>query len=136
MHNNANIPVEMIESELPLTITRYGLLPGTGGAGRYRGGTGLVREWRVDCPEAVFTANLERFNFRPYGLGGGQPAAPGRLTLIRDGVVQALPSKIGNFRLRRGDLVRLETSGGGGFGDPAARDPEATAADQLHGYTT
>ena len=79
MHNNANIPVEMIESELPLTITQYGLLPGTGGAGRHRGGLGLVREWRVDCAEAVFTANLERFKVRPYGLAGGEPGSAGRL---------------------------------------------------------
>ena len=97
MHNNSNIPVEMIESELPLTITRYELLPDTGGAGRRRGGLGLAREWRVDCPEAVFTANLERFKFRPYGLAGGEPATPGRLSLARDGERQALPSKVGNL---------------------------------------
>ena len=116
MHNNANIPVEMIESELPLTITEYGLLPGTGGAGRFRGGEGLVREWRIDCPSAVFTANLERFKFRPYGLAGGEPGSAGRLLHVRDGVAEALPSKIGNLRLRQGDVIRLETSGGGGFG--------------------
>ncbi len=116
MHNNANIPVEMIESELPLTITEYGLMPGTGGTGRYRGGEGLVREWRIDCPEAVFTANLERFKVRPYGLQGGGPGSAGRLLHVRDGVAEALPSKIGNLRLRRGDVIRLETSGGGGFG--------------------
>ncbi len=134
MHNNANIPVEMIESELPLTITEYGILPGTGGGGRYRGGMGLVREWRVDCPEAVFTANLERFKFRPYGLAGGAPGAAGHLWLLRDGARQALGSKIGNFRLRRGDVIRLETSGGGGYGDPAARAPADAAADLAQGY--
>ena len=134
MHNNANIPIEMIESELPLTITAYGILPGSAGAGRHRGGMGLVREWRVDCPEAVFTANLERFKFRPYGLAGGLPGAPGRLWLLRDGERQALPSKIGNLRLRRGDVVRLETSGGGGFGDPARRLATATAGDIQCGY--
>lgn len=134
MHNNANIPIEMIESELPLTITAYGILPGTAGAGRHRGGMGLVREWRVDCPEAVFTANLERFKFRPYGLAGGQPGAAGKLWLLRDGERRALPSKIGNFRLRRGDVVRLETSGGGGFGDPAQRPAAETATDVRCGY--
>ena len=134
MHNNANIPVEMIESELPLTIVQYGLLPGTGGAGQYRGGLGLVREWRVDCPSAVFTANLERFKGRPYGLAGGEPGASGHLTLVRDGVAEALPSKIGNVRLRRGDVIRLETSGGGGFGPAAGRDPAATQADSKQGY--
>jgi N-methylhydantoinase B len=136
MHNNANIPVEMIESDLPLTILQYELLPDTAGAGRYRGGLGLAREWRVDCPAAVFTANLERFKFRPYGLAGGQPGAAGHLYLVRDGVRQALPSKVGNLRLRQGDVIRLETSGGGGFGDPAARAAEAVATDVARGYVT
>ncbi|MBV8914190.1 MAG: hydantoinase B/oxoprolinase family protein, partial [Acetobacteraceae bacterium] len=81
-----------------------------------------------------FTANLERFKFRPYGLAGGGPGAPGRLTLIRDGSEESLPSKIGNLRLRRGDLIRLETSGGGGFGQPSTRDPESHSADIQHGY--
>ncbi len=136
MHNNANIPVEMIESELPLSIVRYELLPDSGGAGRWRGGLGLVREWRVDCAEAVFTANLERFKHRPYGLDGGQPARVGALSLVRDGVRTALGSKVGNLRLRRGDVVRLETSGGGGFGDPARRPAAEAARDVALGYVS
>jgi N-methylhydantoinase B len=136
MHNNSNIPIEMIESELPLTIARYELLPDTGGAGRYRGGLGLAREWRVDCPEAVFTANLERFKFRPYGLAGGLPGSSGRLFLIRAGRSQALPSKVGNLRLQRGDIVRLETSGGGGFGDAVQRSAAAITDDREQGYVS
>jgi len=136
MHNNANIPVEMIETETPLTVTRYALRPDSGGAGRYRGGLGLVREWRVDCAEAVFTANGERFTSQPYGLDGGAPGAAGTLTLVRDGVETALPSKLGNMRLRRGDVIRLETSGGGGFGPAGARPAEETAADHRAGYVT
>ena len=135
MHNNASIPIEMIESELPLTITAYGILAGTGGSGRQRGGMGLVREWRVDCPEAVFTANLERFKHAPYGLSGGQPGSLGHLLLLRDGNSQALPSKIGNLRLRQGDVIRLETSGGGGFGDPALRTDIERRRDLIDGYT-
>lgn len=135
MHNNANIPVEMIESELPLSIVRYGVLPGTAGDGEFRGGLGLVREWRVDCPEAVFTANLDRFKFRPYGLAGGEPGAVGRLFLIRGGERQALASKVGNLRLRSGDVIRLETSGGGGFGPPSTRSPAAHEADRRNGYS-
>ncbi|WP_375460558.1 hydantoinase B/oxoprolinase family protein [uncultured Enterovirga sp.] len=136
MHNNANIPVEMIESELPLSIARYELLPGTGGSGRFRGGLGLAREWRVDCPEAVFTANLDRFKHRPFGLAGGGPGSAGRLTLIRaeGGRAEALPSKIGNLRLRRGDIIRLETSGGGGFGEPADRPAAESETDRTLGY--
>jgi N-methylhydantoinase B len=136
MHNNANIPIEMIESDTPLTIMRYGLLPDSAGAGEHRGGLGLVREWRVDSAEAIFTANLERFRFRPCGLAGGGAAAPGRLILIRDGVETQLRSKVGNLRLIRGDVIRLETSGGGGFGEPSARDPAAVARDVALGYIT
>ena len=134
MHNNSNIPAEMIESELPLTIARYGLLPGSGGAGRYRGGLGLVREWRIDAREAVFTANAERFRFRPYGLAGGEPGSAGRLLLLRGGEARSLGSKVNNLRLRRGDVIRLETSGGGGFGPPEERAAEARARDRALGY--
>ncbi|SDZ91526.1 hydantoinase B/oxoprolinase family protein [Rubrimonas cliftonensis] len=134
MHNNSNIPVEMIESEMPLTIMAYGLSPGSGGAGRRRGGLGLFREWRVDSPEAIFSANAERFRFRPYGLEGGEPGREGRLTLIRDGERTALGSKVNNLPLRRGDVIRLETSGGGGFGPLADRAPEAAARDAALGY--
>ncbi|WP_235924743.1 hydantoinase B/oxoprolinase family protein [Roseomonas harenae] len=134
MHNNSNIPAEMIESEMPLTIVGYGLLPGSGGAGRHRGGLGLFREWRIDSPEAIFTANLERFTHRPYGLEGGEAGREGRLFIISNGERRALGSKVNNLRLKRGDIVRLETSGGGGYGSPAARPAEARARDAALGY--
>jgi N-methylhydantoinase B len=148
MHNNANIPMEMIESDMPLTFLGYGLLPDSGGAGRHRGGLGLWREWRVDCPAAQLSTNLDRFKFPPFGLDGGLPASLSALTLIRDGVRQALPSKVTNLMLRKGDVVRLETSGGGGFGQPRTRSRElierdvrqsyisADAAAALYGYET
>jgi N-methylhydantoinase B/oxoprolinase/acetone carboxylase alpha subunit len=136
MHNNSNIPVEMIESQMPLTVTRYALRPDSGGAGERRGGLGLVREWRVDCAQALFTANMDRFVHAPYGLAGGGPAAKGRLTLVRSGEETPLPPKSDNVPLRQGDRVRLETSGGGGFGNPARRDADAVAEDRRHGYVT
>jgi len=134
MHNNANIPVEMIESGMPLTIVRYGLKPGSGGAGQHRGGLGLIREWRVDSPACVFTANMDRFRFPPYGLAGGGPGSLGRLLRIRDGEATPVAPKSDGVMLRRGDILRLETSGGGGFGDPARRAPEAVARDRALGY--
>ncbi|HXA70566.1 MAG TPA: hydantoinase B/oxoprolinase family protein [Stellaceae bacterium] len=134
MHNNANIPVETIESDRHISIPRYGLIPDSGGAGRYRGGLGLFREWRVDCAEALFTASLERFKFRPFGLAGGGAAMPGKLTLIRGGERQALPSKVNNLPLRQGDIIRLETSGGGGFGSPAERPKSEVEQDVRLGY--
>ena len=136
MHNNANIPVETIESERHISIVRYGLIPDSGGAGRYRGGLGLFREWRVDCAEALFTASLERFKFRPFGLAGGGAAMPGKLTLIRGGERQALPSKVNNLPLRQGDIIRLETSGGGGFGNPAERPKSEVEQDVRLGYVS
>ncbi|HEY1243330.1 MAG TPA: hydantoinase B/oxoprolinase family protein [Hyphomicrobiaceae bacterium] len=136
MHNNANIPMEMIESDMPLTFLGYGLLPDSGGAGRHRGGLGLWREWRIDCAAAQLSTNLDRFKFPPFGLGGGLPASLSTLTLIRGGKREALPSKVTNLMLRRGDIVRLETSGGGGFGGPRTRARELIERDIRQGYVT
>jgi N-methylhydantoinase B len=136
MHNNANIPMEMIESDMPVAFIGYGLLTDSGGAGRHRGGLGLWREWRIDCAAAQLSTNLDRFKFRPFGLAGGEPAAPSALYLVRDGVRQALPSKVTNMMLAKGDVVRLETSGGGGFGDAKLRAREAIARDVQLGFVS
>ncbi len=134
MHNNANIPLEMIEAGMPLSFMGYGLIPGSGGLGAQRGGLGLYREWRVDAERATFTAQMDRFRFQPYGLDGGHAGAAGHLYLIRDGARTALHSKVSNLPLQRGDRIRLETSGGGGFGAPQARLPAAAARDRALGY--
>ena len=136
MHNNSNIPIEMIESEMPLTVVAYGLLDGSGGAGRQRGGLGLFREWRIDSPEAMFSANGERFHFRPYGLDGGNPGREGHLTLIRGTERIPLGSKVNNLTLKRGDIIRLETSGGGGYGLPGDRKEAERRNDALLRYTS
>src|SRR6185295_5316249 len=136
MHNNANIPMEMIESDMPLTFLGYGLLPDSGGAGRQRGGLGLWREWRIDCPAAQLSTNLDRFKFRPFGLAGGEPASLSALYLTRNGVRQSLPSKVMNFMLQQGDILRLETSGGGGFGEPSRRPRDLVERDVRLGYVT
>jgi N-methylhydantoinase B len=136
MHNNANIPMEMIESDMPLTFLGYGLLPDSGGAGRHRGGLGLWREWRIDCPTAQLSTNLDRFKFRPFGLDGGEAAGLSALYLTRDGVRQTLPSKVMNLMVRKGDIVRLETSGGGGFGAAKMRARELVERDVRLGYVS
>lgn len=134
MHNNSNIPIEMIEAQLPLTVVRYGLREGSGGEGRFRGGLGLLREWRVDSARCFFTANMDRFDHAPYGLAGGGEAAKGALVLRRDGVESPIPPKTDNLPLRQGDVVRLETSGGGGFGPVAERNPAAAERDRRVRY--
>lgn len=118
-HNLANSPIEMCESLFPITFTEYGFIEGSGGAGKHRGGMGLVREWRLDANWGTLSGNFERFRYPPYGLNGGEPGSKGRFVLFRDGDTKELPSKISGLALQRGDRVRLETSGGGGWGDPA-----------------
>lgn len=135
-HNLANSPVEMVESLHPVTFVGYGLTPDSGGAGKTRGGLGLHREWRIDAPHGKLSASLERFRIPPYGLAGGRPAAPGRLVIRRNGQAQEMPSKLSGVPLAKGDVVRLETSGGGGFGNPAARPRAAIAHDLRDGYVT
>ncbi len=134
LHNLANTPVEMIESLYPITVTEYGLAPGSGGAGKRRGGLGLRREFRLDAEEGALSTNYERFRVPPYGLAGGAPGAPGRSVLTRDGKQTELGSKVSNLPLRRGDRVLLQTSGGGGHGKAEERAPEDLARDRRLGY--
>ena len=89
----------------------------------------------MDSESCIFTANMDRFRHAPYGLAGGSPASVGRLSLVRDGGVTPIPPKTDGMVLRRGDRVRLETSGGGGFGPADSRDAAAQARDVALGYT-
>ncbi len=112
MSNTLNTPVEALELAYPLRVERYALRLGSGGAGRHRGGDGVVRETRVlaDCRLSVLA---ERRRHAPQGERGGRPGAPGR-TLVNG---EEQPSKL-TRQLRAGDVVRIETPGGGGFGAP------------------
>lgn len=135
-HNLANSPVEMCETLFPITFTAYGFIADSGGDGKYRGGLGLAREWRLDSEWGVLSGNFERFRHAPYGLNGGRSGSKGRFVLYRGDDVRELPSKISGIELRAGDRVRLETSGGGGWGDPADRDPQARLRDLEEGYVS
>jgi N-methylhydantoinase B/oxoprolinase/acetone carboxylase alpha subunit len=119
MTNSLNTPIEALENYLPLRIRRYGLRAGSGGGGRTRGGDGLVREYEFPVP-AQITIMSERRRFRPYGLLGGSPGKAGRNTLISDGRVVPLKSKA-NLMVKPGDVLRIETPGGGGYGRRAKR---------------
>ena len=134
-HNSSSTPVELNEAYFPLTFTEYSLIPDSGGQGKQRGGTGLRRAYRLDRGEGKLSGNFERFKVPPYGLAGGAPGRPGRFYFVRDGVETALPSKLANHVVRQGDIVVLETAGGGGFGDPQSRDPNAAERDRTGGYT-
>lgn len=137
LHNNTNAPIEMVEAKYPVTFTRYGLIPDSGGAGRFRGGLGLVREWRLDATEGSLSTNFERFRHAPYGIAGGEPGSLSRTTVTRpDGSTLSLRSKVSGVPLQRGDVVTIETSGGGGYGDPGERDPARLARDLADGMVT
>ena len=116
MTNSLNTPVEALENYLPLKIRRYGLRRGSGGRGLHRGGEGIVREYEFLVPAAL-TIMSERRKFPPYGVQGGRPGAKGKNTLVSAGRVSALGSKV-NIKIRPGDILRVETPGGGGFGRP------------------
>lgn len=137
LHNNTNAPIEMVEAKYPVTFTKYGLIPDSGGAGEFRGGLGLVREWRLESDSGKLGAHFERFRFPPHGVHGGQPGSLSSMTITHpDGSRTALRSKISGIPLKRGDIVTIETSGGGGFGDPLKRDRQRIAKDLADGMVT
>lgn len=122
MSNTRNTPVEAIEHYLPVRICRYGLRRGSGGAGRYPGGDGLVREYEA-FTDTEITVLSERRAERPWGLLGGGPGASGVNVVVRaDGREEPLGAKA-RVRLAAGDRLRIETPGGGGYGAVAAEAP-------------
>jgi len=128
--NFSNNPVEVIESEYPLLIERYGYVPDSGGAGKHRGGLAVERQYRF--LEAIGTLQLrtDRRRFLPYGLAGGRPGTPSDNTLVSGGESQQLPGKC-TLEIRRGDVFRHLLAGAGGWGDPLERDPALVLRDVL-----
>jgi N-methylhydantoinase B/oxoprolinase/acetone carboxylase alpha subunit len=116
MTNSLNTPLEALENYLPIRIRRYGLRKGSGGKGLHGGGEGIIREYEFWVPAAL-TIMSERRRFAPYGACGGGPGAKGKNTLISRGLIKILGSKV-NVKLKPGDVLRIETPGGGGFGRP------------------
>jgi N-methylhydantoinase B len=121
MTNTLNTPVEALETYYPLRVERYFVRRRSGGAGRHRGGDGIVRELRF-LTDADLTLLTDRRTVAPYGLAGGSAGRPGRNVLTHAGRRRALPGKI-NVRVQTGDVLRVETPGGGGWGPraPTAR---------------
>jgi N-methylhydantoinase B len=130
-----NIPNEMLEADMPVLVEEYGYRPNSGGAGRWRGGSGIRFRLRAFAPETLMTARgLERFTFRPYGLYDGKPGALGRSALNPGTPQERNLGKIDLLRLDPDDVVQFETPSGGGLGDPFAREPELVLADVEAGF--
>jgi N-methylhydantoinase B len=130
--NLSNTPVETLEAQHPVRVEVYELIADSCGAGRWRGGLGLRRSYRVLAEEAFLQLRADRMKFRPYGLAGGGPASAARNILETSAGRKELPSKTTGW-LKAGDVVTHEQPGGGGFGDPLAREPERVAADVWNG---
>jgi N-methylhydantoinase B len=132
-----NYPVEYVERDFPLRVERYGVRPNSGGPGLHRGGCGVVRDVRVLCEKAELATRMENTLVAPYGVAGGRAGRTGRITLNpgTPGERELLPLGDG-IVLRRGDLLRFETCGGGGWGDPLERDPERVRTDVARGFIT
>lgn len=132
-----NSPVEQIETKHPLIVEQLALREGSGGAGKYRGGLGIARTVRARAGLTLNTT-IERMHCRPWGLAGGHDGAGNEVWLKLDGrEVTDLPNaKVLVQRLKAGDTFTLASGGGGGFGDPAERDPHAVASDVAEGYVT
>ena len=127
--NLSNTPVETMESQHPVRVEEYALVPDSCGAGEYRGGLGVARSYRLLADEASLQLRADRMKIRPYGLAGGDEAGPAVNEITtREGNHVSLPSKI-NRKMDRGELVRHVQPGGGGFGDPFMRDPQRVARD-------
>jgi N-methylhydantoinase B len=125
----SNTPVEILEAQHPIRIEEYALIPDSCGMGKYRGGLGIARVYRLLNEEATLQLRSDRMKFRPYGLAGGDAALPTRNVLMRHGeAAREMPAKF-SITLKRGDVIRHEQPGGGGHGDPAQRDPALIEAD-------
>jgi N-methylhydantoinase B len=125
------IPVEVAEQRYGVRVERFGfdIVPGAG-AGRRRGGRGLVREYRICSEQALLTVAWGRHLYPPWGAAGGLDGSPNYVEVLRDGKpIGPRFGKVSRMPLRRDDLVRLVTGSGGGYGEPREREPGLVAAD-------
>jgi N-methylhydantoinase B len=134
MTNTSNLPIEAMEIEFPLRIERYELVCDSGGAGRFRGGLGILRDMRLLANNASASLRSARQRFPAPGMAGGQPGGlgafiqnPGTASETRLGLTTS------GTPLANGDVLRIVSPGGGGYGDPRERDPEAVKRDLIEG---
>jgi N-methylhydantoinase B len=134
--NCSNVPVESLEQDYPfMMIEEYSIRRGSAGAGKFRGGMGTRRVYRILDDEVTFNCYSDRFRIAPWGLFGGKPGSPSRFTVQRGGETIHLGSKE-NFPLRNGDRLVIEIAGAGGYGDPSQRDRAAVLRDLENGLIT
>ena len=128
--NTSNLPIEVMESEYPLRVDRYELVPDSGGAGEHQGGLAIRRDVTPVGHACTFSGQGERFRHRPWGLFGGTAAERGRFALIHtDDRETALSAKPSAVQVPPGVRISMQTAGGGGYGSPLKRHPDKCAED-------
>lgn len=132
------MPVEVMESRFPLLFEQYRLnTPQEAGHGEFRGGTGLVQDYRVYNESGAFlTASFGRHKYPPWGIGGGQDGNGNYIEIHEHDGTTERHGKVTTYNLENGEVARLVTSAGGGYGDPTDRDPERVLADYRDDYLT
>ncbi len=132
--NSTNLPAEALELEYPILLEEYSLVPDSGGGGRYRGGMGMARQLRIREDETIFSARSDAHLVAAPGVFGGLSSSLSRITLNpgRDDE-EVLHSKVAGLVLKAGDVVRIETLGGGGYGPPSERPIDLLEADLREG---
>ncbi|NWG12625.1 MAG: hydantoinase B/oxoprolinase family protein [Acidobacteria bacterium] len=132
--NTSNLPIEGLETEYPLFVEDYSLVPDSCGSGKYRGGLGLRRDVRILGHTCDFSSQGDRFRRRPWGIFGGGPGRTGRMILRQGQPDQVeLPSKTSGVEIRPGEVIRIQTPGAGGYGPARERDPELVRKDLREG---
>ena len=147
--NNKNMSVEILETLFPMRYEDFSLVNDSGGAGRFRGGLGCRYVWHLTSPECLLSSEADRTRFSPTGVFGGLPPRPlscghASCTRIRFGGEpfrhttetsgKPSPSKWAKVRIARGDALETVVTGGGGYGEPFARDPELVLRDLVNEY--
>jgi N-methylhydantoinase B len=136
LSNCSNTPIETLDQDFSFfRVLEYGLRPDSGGAGATRGGLGFRRRFLITGDQVELSLYSDRFRRAPDGLFGGKPGTTGYCRIERDGAVIDMPSK-GKIPLQRGDVVELAMGGGGGYGQPSARQRSRSQADFAEGYVT
>ena len=131
--NFHDMPIEVFESKFPALITEYGYRQDSAGPGRWRGGNGIIREYRMTT-DTEMSLWFERSGNPAWGLFGGQHGAPPEVIINPATPKETRRLKTNRMPLRQGDTVRCYTGGGGGYGDPLERDPQAVLTDVADGH--
>ena len=131
-----NVPAEVVEVRYPWSVERFELAQDSGGAGKFRGGLGVQRDYRLGA-DAGLTVTTDRVKYTPpWGLFGGKSGSTNLTVVEREDGSEESWRKISNLPLKKGEVVSFRGGGGGGYGSPLARDPEAVSEDVINGYVS